>query len=296
MNAKKSGLGRGLGALLDTSYTEKSGSNYGKEEQSDKGSVFELALNQIFPNPNQPRKEFDQEALEELSTSIKSLGIIQPLTVRKISDNHYELISGERRYRAAKLAGIQTLPVYIREADDNTVLELALVENIQRENLNPIEISITFKRLVEECEIPVEKISETVGKTRSTVSNYLRLLKLPYEVQLALRDNKISMGHARAIINLPNEEDQLLIVKDIIERQLSVRQVEDIVRKIQNPLAEKVKVKAVLPYKYQKYNNDIRQKFHTSVDIQRNKTGKGFIKVYFNDDDTLDSIIEHLVK
>lgn len=297
MNAKKSGLGRGLGALLDTSYTEKSGSNYGSEEtKSTMGSVFELPLSHINPNPNQPRKEFDQEAIEELANSIKSLGIIQPITVRKISNNNYQLISGERRFRAAKLAGLENIPVYIREADDNVVLELALVENIQRENLNPLEIAISFKRLIEECDLTVEKLSENVGKKRTTVTNYLRLLKLPIEVQLALRDNKISMGHARAIINLTNEEDQALIVNDIIEKQLSVRQVEEIVRKIQNPTSTTIKVKPSIPYKYQKYNNDIRQKFHTAVEIQRNKNGKGVIKLHFNDDEMLDSIIEHLIK
>lgn len=297
MTQKKSGLGRGLGALLDTSHITNSGSNYTNEEKViDAGNTIELPIDQINANPNQPRKEFNQELLDELAQSIKSLGIIQPITVRKIKDGSYQVISGERRFRASKQIGLEKIPVFIREAEDHQILELALVENIQRENLNPLEIAISYKRLIEECEHSIEQVSEIVGKKRTTVTNYLRLLKLPIEIQFVLRDDKISMGHARAIINLPNEEDQLLIVNDILEKQLSVRQVEDIVRKIQNPTQTLSKPKAVIPYKYQKLNQEIKNKYHTTAEIQRGKNGKGVLKLHFSNDEILDTILEHLLK
>ena len=223
---KKKALGRGLSALL--SDTPESGKLEEAPEAS--GSMNELAIGEIEVNPFQPRQHFDQEALKELAESIKVHGIIQPITVRKLARNQFQLISGERRFQASRLAGLKTIPAYIRSADDQQMLEMSLIENIQRENLNPIEIALSYQRLMSECNLKQEELGERVGKNRTTVTNYLRLLKLPPDIQIALRDNKLSMGHARAIISVENADGQLQIFKKTLKEDLSVRQVEELVR------------------------------------------------------------------
>ena len=225
----KKALGRGLSALLsDTPETGKAEKLEEVPEVS--GSMNEISISEIEVNPFQPRKFFDQEALKELSDSIKLHGIIQPITVRKLARNQYQLISGERRFQASRLAGLKTIPAYVRTADNQQMLEMSLIENIQRENLNPIEIALSYQRLLTECNIKQEVLGERVGKNRTTVTNYLRLLKLPPDIQIALRDNKLTMGHARAIINVENADVQLQIFKKTLREDLSVRQVEELAR------------------------------------------------------------------
>lgn len=240
--SKKKALGRGLSALLSDNSTEEdrleSDIPVGTITRGTKptppptGGIQEIPIEEIEVNPFQPRTHFDQEALNELSESIKVHGIIQPITVRRLSENQYQLISGERRFQASKLAGLQAIPAYIRLADDQQMLEMALIENIQRENLNAIEISLSYQRLISECNLKQEELGERVGKNRATVTNYLRLLKLPPDIQIAVRDNKLSMGHARAIINVENAEQQLYIFKKAIAEDLSVRKVEELVREL----------------------------------------------------------------
>lgn len=230
MSKKRNALGRGLSALL--SDTPESNKLEESAPSVSTSGVNEILISEIQVNPFQPRKHFDEAALKELSDSIKVHGIIQPLTVRKLSRNEYQLISGERRLQASKLAGLKALPAYVRSADDQQMLEMALIENIQRENLNPIEIAVSYQRLISEVNLKQEELGERVGKNRSTVTNYLRLLKLPPDIQIALRDNKISMGHARAIINVDNTDTQLYIFKKTIAEDLSVRKVEELVRQM----------------------------------------------------------------
>ena len=229
--SKKIALGRGLKSLLsdtpDTDRLDEAG-----PAPSSNGGMSEILVGEIEVNPFQPRQHFDQEALKELAESIKVHGIIQPITVRKLARNQYQLISGERRYQASKLAGLKSIPAYVRSANDQQMLEMALIENIQRENLNPIEISLSYQRLITECSLKQDELGERVGKNRSTVTNYLRLLKLPPDIQIALRDNRLSMGHARAIISIENSESQLYIFKKIISEDLSVRKVEELARQL----------------------------------------------------------------
>lgn len=235
---KKKALGRGLNALLSDSPEEErlevdipisSGTPVSTIPVS---GLMEIPIDQIEVNPFQPRSHFDQEALQELAESIKVHGIIQPITVRRLAKDQYQLISGERRFQASKLAGLTAIPSYIRSADDQQMLEMALIENIQRENLNAIEIALSYQRLISECNLKQEELGERVGKNRATVTNYLRLLKLPPDIQIAVRDNKISMGHARAIINVENPEQQLYIFKKTLSDDLSVRKVEELVREV----------------------------------------------------------------
>src|SRR6478609_3449800 len=227
---KRNALGRGLSALLEDADNVKSAK---LEPTTHPISVInEIPLDQIEVNPYQPRTHFDQEALKELSESIKLQGIIQPITVRQLSKNQYQLISGERRLQASKLAGLTQITAYIRTANDQQMLEMALIENIQRENLNAIEIALSYQRLMTECSLKQEELGERVGKNRTTVTNYLRLLKLPPDIQIAVRDNKLSMGHARAIINVENADQQLYIFKKTLSDELSVRKVEELVREL----------------------------------------------------------------
>jgi ParB family chromosome partitioning protein len=235
--SKKKALGRGLSALLSDSDADERlevdsfpTSSTAATQKSPTGGVTEVPLEEIEVNPFQPRSHFDQEAILELAESIQIHGIIQPITVRRLTDHQYQLISGERRYQAAKLAGLKEIPVYIRSANDQQMLEMALIENIQRENLNAIEIALSYQRLMSECSLKQEELGERVGKNRTTVTNYLRLLKLPPDIQIAVRDNKLSMGHARAIINVENPEQQLYIFKKTLSEDLSVRKVEELVR------------------------------------------------------------------
>ncbi|HMV09644.1 MAG TPA: ParB/RepB/Spo0J family partition protein [Cyclobacteriaceae bacterium] len=237
--SKKKALGRGLNALLSDSNTEDRleidppvAKPVLTQAQATSGSTLEIPLSQIEVNPFQPRTHFDQQALQELADSIKVHGIIQPITVRRLAQDQYQLISGERRFQASKLAGLKSVPAYIRSADDQQMLEMALIENIQRENLNAIEVALSYQRLITECNLNQEALGDRVGKNRATVTNYLRLLKLPPDIQIAVRDNRISMGHARAIINVENPDQQLYIFKKTLEEDLSVRKVEELVREL----------------------------------------------------------------
>src|SRR5690606_17806037 len=237
--SKKKALGRGLNALLsDSNEPERLESDtyridISPQRPGQSGGAFpDIPIDQIEANPFQPRSHFDQEALEELVASIKIHGVIQPITVRRLARDQYQLISGERRFQASKIAGLPTIPAYVRSADDQQMLEMALIENIQRENLNAIEIALSYQRLVSECNLNQEALGERVGKNRATVTNYLRLLKLPPDIQIAVRDNRISMGHARAIINVETPEQQLYIFNRILKEELSVRKVEELVRQL----------------------------------------------------------------
>jgi ParB family chromosome partitioning protein len=241
MSSKRKALGRGLSALLsdnDSSTDDRlesdlpAGTPVTESTSTPASGIQEIPIEQIEVNPFQPRTHFDQDALRELSESITVHGIIQPITVRRLADKQYQLISGERRFQASKLANLKSIPAYIRSADDQQMLEMALIENIQRENLNAIEISLSYQRLISECNLKQEELGDRVGKNRATVTNYLRLLKLPPDIQIAVRDNKLSMGHARAIINVENPEQQLYIFKKIISEDLSVRKVEELVREL----------------------------------------------------------------
>ncbi|MCF8219717.1 MAG: ParB/RepB/Spo0J family partition protein [Bacteroidales bacterium] len=301
MNAKKKALGKGLGALLenpDTDITTK-GVESGKYVA---GSVAEIPINSIEANPFQPRSEFAEEGLQELAQSITEQGVIQPLTVRKVGYEKYQLISGERRLRASKLAGLERVPSFIRIADDQQMLEMSLVENIQRRDLNAIEVAISYQRLMEECSLTQEKLSSRVGKKRSTITNYLRLLKLPPDVQIALRDGTISMGHARTLINVEDEEVQLDILKEITENALSVREVEQIVKNINSERPEnsgakqKSKQQNQLPEKYQHEAERLTEKLGKKVAMKRNPKGKGTISISFSSDEELENLIEALNK
>ncbi len=243
--SKKKALGRGLSALLgDTPEEERLEVDVtnpvGSHTTTAHENLNEIPLDQIETNPFQPRQYFDQEALKELADSIKVHGIIQPITVRKLAHHQYQLISGERRFQASKLAGLTSVPAYIRTADDQQMLEMALIENIQRENLNPIEVALSYQRLISECNLKQEELGDRVGKNRSTVTNYLRLLKLPPDIQIALRDNRLSMGHARAIVSIENSESQLYIFKKILSEDLSVRKVEELARQLMTETKEQV--------------------------------------------------------
>lgn len=296
MAAAKKALGRGLDAI----FGEHTRDNIPNENEQignipTAGAISEIPLNQISTNPDQPRKEFDEDKLTELSESIKNHGIIQPVTVRKIAKSKYELITGERRYRASKMAGLKSIPAFVREADDTQVMEMALVENIQRQDLNAIEIAFSYQKLVDECNLSYENLSKRVGKKRATVNNYLRLLKLPIEIQHALKEDLVSMGHARALINMEEVNDQLFVLKETIEKELSVRQVEAIVRKIQNKATKPQKANSNLPYKYQQLNSQIKKKLNVPVDIKRNQKGKGKISIEFDSDKKLDQILSTIL-
>lgn len=280
--AKRNALGRGLGALIDDA---------GQEHIVTADAVNEIDIDRIEANPFQPRTAFNEESLEELARSIRELGIIQPITVRNIDDHKFQLISGERRLRAAQLAGLTKIPAYIRFADDQGMLEMALVENIQREDLDAIEVAISYQRLIEECKLTQENMSDRVGKKRSTISNYLRLLKLPAEIQLGIRDKQISMGHARALVNIENEKTQLNIYYKIIDEGLSVRKTEDIIRDVNTPKTNGTNEKVRLPEEYEQLKKHLADHFSTSIDFKRNNKGSGKIVIPFKSDEDLERIM-----
>ena len=283
MIAKKNVLGRGLGALIEDAVTKPA------------ASINEIDIDLIEGNPYQPRTKFDEVTLEELSRSIKELGIIQPITVRQIRRGKYQLISGERRFRASRKAGLKTIPAYIRTADDQAMLEMALVENIQRDDLDSIEVAISYQRLIEECKLTQENLSERVGKKRSTVSNYLRLLRLPAEIQLSLRSHELSMGHARTLVNVENTELQMSLFKEILDKDLSVRQTEELVRKNRDGSSEKsgkkARISPAVPVEYQKLKSQLSDHFKTNIEFKRNTRGVGKIVIPFESDADLERII-----
>jgi ParB family chromosome partitioning protein len=261
-----------------------------------KEHVTEIKLADIEANPNQPRMHFDEEALIELSESIKAVGLIQPITVRKMDNSRYQIISGERRYRAAKLAGLTTIPVYIRTADDKELLEMALVENIQREDLDAIEVAISFQRLIDECSLTQELLSERVGKKRATVANYLRLLRLPAEIQLFIRERKLSMGHARAIVGVDNEKLQLKIARKTIDEELSVRMVEELIKKSLRPAAAKQTPapEEELPDDYFRLIELLGTYFNNNINIKRGEKGDGKITIHFANDEEVRRFMQKL--
>ena len=292
---KKTGLGRGLRALLDDSDLPENDRQQLSNESSSLGSISSVKISQVQVNPFQPRTDFDPEALHELAESIKLQGLIQPITVRQSGQNSYQLISGERRLRASKLAGLTEIPAYVRTANDQQMLEMALIENIQRENLNAIEVALSFQRMIDECNLKQEQLGERVSKNRSTVTNYLRLLKLPPAIQASIRDKEISMGHARALISVEDVDKQLYLFQEIINRGLSVRKVEELVRQLQNAGKGKKPVKASgMSFQYMKIQDDLASKFSTKVKLKLDEKGKGSIEIGFMSDDDLNRILEML--
>lgn len=291
---KRRGLGRGLDAILQSPETDITSTDISGNYVA--GAVAELNIDFIEANPFQPRTDFDEAALNELAESIKVQGVIQPVTVRKMGRDKYQLISGERRLRASKLAGLKTIPVYIRVANDEQMLEMALIENTHREGLNAIEVALSYQRLIEECNITQEELGEKVGKDRSTVTNFLRLLKLPPEVQVALRDGFISMGQARAIINIEDKTKQLIILKEIIDKDLSVRQVEELVRSFNPKNAKAKKQKNVLPEAFIYKVDTLSKALDAKIKVDRNSKGKGSLTISFKNDEDFERLISIINK
>ena len=301
MTKKRGSLGRGLSAILGNTSIVTTAD---KKQQNTNviSKKNEILLKEIETNPFQPRTEFNQEKLHELALSIEQLGIIQPITVRKLKENKYQLISGERRFRASKIAGLDKIPAFVRIANDEEMLEMALVENIQRENLNPIEIALSYQRLIEEVKLTQEQCSERVGKNRTTVTNSLRLLKLPSEIQKGLSDGKISTGHARALITIKNKVNQINIFNDIVINGYSVRDVEQLVKDFADSNYKRTsKNKATnspqpLPFQHQKMVHDLSRNLEKEIELKRNKKGKGKLIIHFNNDEDLAKIFETINK
>lgn len=282
---KRSALGRGLDSLISMDDIQTGGSS----------AINEIELSQILPNPEQPRTWFDEESLEELASSIRELGIIQPLTLRKVGAEQYQIISGERRFRAAKLAGLSSVPAYIRTANDSELTEMALIENIQREDLNAIEVALTFKKLIDQYELTQEKLSLRIGKKRATIANFLRLLKLPAEVQLGLRDRRVDMGHARALLAVENPKHQLKLYNEILKKGLSVRQVEELAKLYNEQEHGETPTKPAssgsISKEYEILKNHLSQSFRTPVQFSCDKQGKGKITFPFKNEEELERLI-----
>lgn len=292
--AKKSPLGKGLGALINNNQFEKKT----VEEATSTSAVAEIDISKIELNPFQPRVDFNEESLEELKLSILEHGVVQPITVRKLSKEKFQLISGERRLRASKLAGLKKIIAFVRETNDQEMLEIALIENIQREDLNAIEIAISYQRLIDECNLTQDKLGDRVGKNRSTVSNYLRLLKLPAEIQSGLQKKIISMGHAKALINIEDKDKIIETFEKILANKLSVRETEKIIREFSFP-AKKTntkKTKTKLPEKYVNFKNQLSDVFKSNVSIKRNNAGKGSLTIPFTSDEEFEKIQNLLSK
>lgn len=300
---KKKALGKGLSALLNDSDSVNAQSNYSRETVgntnsstgSGVGAINEIRIAEIEINPFQPRTDFDEQALIELAESIKVQGLIQPITVRRVNSHSYQLISGERRLRASKRAGLNTIPAYVRTANDQQMLEMALIENIQRENLNAMEVALSFQRMIDECSLKQEELGERVSKNRSTVTNYLRLLKLPPSIQASIRDGDISMGHARALITINDPIKQVHLHQQILQQGLSVRKVEEMVRALQNGPEKKESNKpAPVPFQIQKIQDDLASKFSSKVKLKVGNKGSGSIEIPFLSQEDLSRILEML--
>ncbi len=288
MPQRRNALGRGLDALLSMDEVKTEGSS----------SINEIELSKISVNPNQPRREFDETALQELGDSISEIGIIQPITLRKLSEEEYQIIAGERRYRASLKAGLETIPAYIRTADDENVMEMALIENIQREDLNSVEIALAYQHLLEQYNLTQERLSERVGKKRTTIANYLRLLKLPASIQMALQNKQIDMGHARALITLAEPKLQVKVFEEILEHGYSVRKVEEIVKALSEGEVIKSGNKKItpkrskLPEEFNMLKKHLSNFFSTKVQLTCSEKGKGKISIPFNNEEELERIIE----
>jgi len=281
---KRNALGRGLGALIDDSNVIR-----------DQNPVSnEILISEIEANPFQPRVHFDEEALNELAASIREVGIIQPITLRKIGDKRYQIIAGERRFRASKLAGLTKVPAFVREAGDEAMLELALVENIQREDLDAIEVALSYQRLMEECKLTQESLSDRVGKKRSTISNYLRLLRLPAVIQKAIREQEITMGHARALININDSETQVMVYRQVVKYDFSVRKTEDIVRKLsinEEAPGRDSKKDTTMTDQFEDLKKHLGKYFNSNIGLKINDQYKGKIEIPFKDSKDLERII-----
>ena len=281
---KKKALGRGLNALITMDDNETQGSSF----------ISEVEIDKIKPNSNQPRREFDDETMEELAASIKKIGVIQPVTLRELDDGMYQIIAGERRYRASKMLALKAIPAYVKTVDDENVMEMALVENIQREDLNAIEIALTYQKLMDTQSLTQEELSKRVGKKRATIANYIRLLRLPAELQIGIKDKKIDMGHARALLAIPDPELQLKIYNKIIKEGLSVRKVEAIVKKEVENLTKKEKPKKPAQKTSEEFNvlqDHLSRFFDAPVEFKYSKSGKGRITIPFNSNEDLERII-----
>jgi ParB family transcriptional regulator, chromosome partitioning protein len=304
MNAKKKALGRGLGALLDTPAVEIQPRYEIEKDLHAVGTIAHVPLDMIQANPFQPRTDFDQQALEELSNSLREQGVIQPVTVRKTDNGKFELISGERRCKAAQMAGLSSVPAYIRSANDQEMREMAIVENIQRENLNPMEIALGYQQLIEDCHLTQEMLAERLGKSRSAITNQLRLLKLPAEIQIGLRQELISAGHARTLLAVENLQTQLEIYQDIIAQGLSVRDVEEIVRNINDPHDDTEEVPAEdkprspkeVNHKFSELQKALSLFYGSKVVIKSKTGGKGSVVINFSSDDDLERILKLVQK
>jgi ParB family chromosome partitioning protein len=318
--ADKSALGKGLNALIPSDEEEEKRTEDGGEDVSESqlyqfedgtrllGRVAEVAIERIRPNPYQPRQEFKEEALDELASSIEELGVIQPITVRALGDGQFEIISGERRLRAARRAGIERLPAFIRKANSEEMLEMALVENVQREELNPVEVALGYQRLMEECGLTQEEVAEKVSKSRATVSNFLRLLRLPPRVQAALRDKEVAMGHARALIAIDDEEAQVELLEETIEEDLSVREVERRARDWHDDQedtdededGEEGPTTSPAPdredLQVEDYRSKLRSRFSTQVKINHKKDGEGSIEVSYYSEEDLERLVELMME
>lgn len=286
VHKKFNALGRGLDALISTEAVRTSGSS----------TINEIALDQIEPNPNQPRHDFDEESLQELANSIREIGIIQPITLRQVSENRFQIIAGERRWRASQLAGLKAIPAYIRTIKDESIMEMALVENIQREDLNPIEISLAYEHLMEGKNMTQEKVAERVGKSRANVTNYLRLLKLPAQVQMALQKKEIDMGHARALLAIDSPSTQLQLFKEIIKNGWSVRKVEEMAQHLKNGEnidsgKKTIKAKDTLSETFSSLRDHLSDFLGTKVQLTCSNKGKGKISIPFNNEEELERIM-----
>jgi ParB family transcriptional regulator, chromosome partitioning protein len=300
MSSKKPALGRGLSALLDgtssnETYPSKSSNIESVPSNLEEGSTNLISIKNIEANPFQPRTHFEKEALEELTNSIKEHGVIQPITVRKIGQNRFQIISGERRFRASQNAGLTEIPVYVRVADDQTMLEMAIIENVQRKDLNAIEIALSYQRLIDECNITQEQVGDRVSKSRASVTNYLRLLNLPDEIQAGIRDEKISMGHARALLGFENESDKIKVYRNILDSNLSVRKVEELAKQSKEPkTAKPTTKKTTIPLSILKVKDNLAFHLNTKINIDKDFSGKGKIVINFEDEAHLQRIIEAL--
>ena len=284
MTPKRNALGRGLDSLISIGEVRTDGSS----------AISEIDIVRIVPNPEQPRRDFSEESLDELATSIRELGIVQPLTLRLTDSGNYQIIAGERRWRAASRAGLTTVPAYVRTASDSEMTEMALIENIQREDLNAIEVALGFKKLIDSYSLTQERLSERLGKKRATIANHLRLLKLPAEVQLGLRDHNIDMGHARAILAVADPKDQLKLYKRILKDELSVRAVEKLARELSEGAKKEEKKSGETDDIYEGFARQLPQRSSTPVKFSRNANGKGSITIKFSSDDELHRLIKAL--
>ncbi len=283
--SKKKALGRGLNALITMEDNETDGSSY----------ISEIALDRIKPNPDQPRVDFDDETMEELTSSIQKIGVIQPITVRELQDGTFQIVAGERRYRASLMADLKAIPAYVKTVEDEDVMEMALIENIQREDLNAIEIALTYQKLIDSQSLTQEQLSERVGKKRATIANYMRLLKLPAEVQMGIKDKKIDMGHARALVTIPDPVVQLDLYNRIINEGLSVRKVEAVVKEetqdAKSKSAKKQKPVQKTTEEFDALKHHLSRFFDAQVDFKYSKSGKGKITIPFNSNEDLERII-----